>query len=78
MSDTVTIIQGALDLQEKTVEAAMTPISEAFMISHGAIIDRKTMEQIAMEGHSRIPVYKVMRENIIGVLLVKVTYPWAL
>ncbi|CAG8563853.1 9623_t:CDS:2 [Paraglomus occultum] len=71
VSDTVTIIQGALDLQEKTVEAAMTPISEAFMMPHDAVIDRKTMEEIAIRGHSRIPVYKGWRENIIGVLLVK-------
>ncbi|CAG8640569.1 2136_t:CDS:2 [Paraglomus brasilianum] len=76
VSDTVTIIQGALDLQEKTVESAMTPMSETFMMPYDAIIDRKTMEQIAKEGHSRIPVYRETRENIIGLLLVKVTYPW--
>ncbi|CAG8476738.1 12672_t:CDS:2 [Ambispora gerdemannii] len=70
VTDTVTIMRGAIDLQEKIVENAMTSIKRTFMISYDdAILDRKTLEVIVASGHSRIPVYEGTRENIIGALL---------
>ncbi|GAB5586627.1 hypothetical protein Unana1_01527 [Umbelopsis nana] len=76
-TDAVTILQGALDLQEKTVIHAMTDIRDTFMLSIDTILDRKTMTKILRSGHSRIPVFDgpadqpLNDRNIIGVLLVK-------
>ncbi|GBB99088.1 hypothetical protein RclHR1_03410001 [Rhizophagus clarus] len=69
--DSVTIIRGALDLQDKVVEHAMTPIDKAYMIPNDSILDRITIREIYMNGHSRIPVYEGSRDHILGVLLVK-------
>ncbi|RIA85012.1 hypothetical protein C1645_858325 [Glomus cerebriforme] len=71
IKDSVTIIRGALDLQDKVVEHAMTPIETAFMISIDSILDKITIREIYTTGHSRIPVYEGSRDNILGVLLVK-------
>jgi CBS domain containing-hemolysin-like protein len=77
-TDAVTILQGALDLQEKTVTHAMTDIRDTFMLSIDTILDRKTLSKILRSGHSRIPVFDgpadqpLNDRNIIGVLLVKV------
>ncbi|KAH8105480.1 hypothetical protein BXZ70DRAFT_921025 [Cristinia sonorae] len=57
-TDTVTIIGGALDLQEKVVKQAMTPIEDVFMLSIEAKLDYDTLRRICLTGHSRIPVYE--------------------
>ena len=57
-SDTVTIIGGALDLQEKVVRQAMTPIEDVFMLSIDARLDYETLRKICLTGHSRVPVYE--------------------
>ncbi|KAI0791362.1 hypothetical protein C8Q75DRAFT_865088 [Abortiporus biennis] len=57
-TDTVTIIGGALDLQEKVVRQAMTPIDKVFMLSIDAKLDYETLRQVCLTGHSRIPVYE--------------------
>ncbi|KAI0764165.1 hypothetical protein BD413DRAFT_641282 [Trametes elegans] len=57
-TDTVTIIGGALDLQEKVVRQAMTPIKDVFMLSIDARLDHETLRKICLTGHSRIPVYE--------------------
>ncbi|CAG8549887.1 9385_t:CDS:2, partial [Diversispora eburnea] len=59
VKDSVTIIRGALDLQDKVVESTMTPIDKV---------------KIYSTGHSRIPVYEGSRENIFGVLLTLIMY----
>ncbi|CAG8458072.1 6817_t:CDS:10 [Diversispora eburnea] len=69
VKDSVTIIRGALDLQDKVVESAMTPINKAFMIPIDSIMDRITLREIYSTGHSRIPVYGESRENILGSLI---------
>ena len=56
--DTVTIIGGALDLQEKVVKQAMTPIENVFMLSIDAKLDFDTLQKICETGHSRVPVYE--------------------
>ncbi|EIN04149.1 DUF21-domain-containing protein [Punctularia strigosozonata HHB-11173 SS5] len=56
--DTVTIIGGALDLQEKMVKDAMTPIEKVFMLPIDAKLDEETLRRICATGHSRIPVYE--------------------
>ncbi|KAJ7594764.1 hypothetical protein C8J56DRAFT_855249 [Mycena floridula] len=57
-SDTVTIIGATLDLQEKVVRQAMTPISDVFMLSIDSKLDYALLKKIVDSGHSRIPVYE--------------------
>ena len=56
--DTVTIIGATLDLQEKVVKQAMTPIKNVFMLDIETKLDPETMRKIGDTGHSRIPVYE--------------------
>lgn len=56
--DTVTIIGATLDLQEKVVRQAMTPIENVFMLSIDAKLDYETLRRICATGHSRVPVYE--------------------
>ncbi|KAK0486046.1 DUF21-domain-containing protein [Armillaria novae-zelandiae] len=84
-SDTVTIIGATLDLQEKDVKQAMTPISDVFMLSIDAQLDYELLIKIVHTGHSRVPVYEEVDlppaaspegksqrvKKIIGILLVK-------
>ncbi|KAH8113053.1 DUF21-domain-containing protein [Phellopilus nigrolimitatus] len=56
--DTVTIIGATLDLQDKTVPQAMTPIDRVFMLHIDAKLDYDTLRRICATGHSRIPVYE--------------------
>ncbi|KAF9495347.1 DUF21-domain-containing protein [Pleurotus eryngii] len=57
-SDTVTIIGATLDLQEKVVRQAMTPIADVFMLSIDSKLDYDTLKKITATGHSRVPVYE--------------------
>lgn len=56
--DTVAIIGATLDLQEKVVMQAMTPMDKVFTLSLDAKLDEKLLRQIFATGHSRIPVYE--------------------
>ena len=56
--DTVTIIGATLDLQEKVVRQAMTPIEDVFMLSIDAKLDTALLKKIVDSGHSRVPVYE--------------------
>ncbi|KAJ7497080.1 DUF21-domain-containing protein, partial [Mycena latifolia] len=56
--DTVTIIGATLDLQEKVVREAMTPIEDVFMLSIESSLDYDLLKKIVATGHSRIPVYE--------------------
>ncbi|KAF5373860.1 hypothetical protein D9758_000697 [Tetrapyrgos nigripes] len=57
-TDTVTIIGATLDLQEKVVRQAMTPIEDVFMLSIDSKLDYDLMRKICMTGHSRVPVFE--------------------
>ncbi|KAG1856062.1 hypothetical protein DFJ58DRAFT_906006 [Suillus subalutaceus] len=82
-TDTVTIIGATLDLQEKVVKQAMTPIENVFMLSINSKLDYALMKKICLTGHSRVPVYEEVEipadasdrmlkvKKIIGILLVK-------
>ncbi|GMH04159.1 hypothetical protein Nepgr_005998 [Nepenthes gracilis] len=69
--DETTIISGALELSEKTVKDAMTPISKAFSLDLDATLNLETLNAIMTMGHSRVPVYHRNPLNIIGLILVK-------
>ncbi|KAI3979859.1 hypothetical protein MKX01_042513 [Papaver californicum] len=66
-----TIISGALDLTEKTVEEAMTPIESTFSLDVNSKLNWEAIGKILARGHSRVPVYSGNPKNIIGLLLVK-------
>ncbi|KAJ7194727.1 hypothetical protein GGX14DRAFT_475836 [Mycena pura] len=76
-TDTVTIIGATLDLQEKVVRQAMTPIRDVFMLSIDSCLDYDLLKQICLTGHSRVPVFEEVDLNgnkvkkILGILLVK-------
>ncbi|GAW08526.1 DUF21-domain-containing protein [Lentinula edodes] len=57
-TDTVAIIGATLDLQEKVVSQAMTPLSNVFMLSIDAELNFDLLKKIVNTGHSRIPVYE--------------------
>ncbi|CAG8532556.1 44588_t:CDS:2 [Gigaspora margarita] len=59
-TDSVTIIRGALDFQDKVAEDAITPLDKVFMISNDIILDRKTLNEIYLCGYSRIPIYDAL------------------
>ncbi|KAH0835690.1 hypothetical protein J3R83DRAFT_9464 [Lanmaoa asiatica] len=85
-TDTVAIIGATLDLQEKVVKQAMTPINDVFMLSIDSNLDYDMMKKICLTGHSRVPVYEEVElavdssgrlekvKKIIGILLVKHVY----
>ncbi|PKI34276.1 hypothetical protein CRG98_045327 [Punica granatum] len=69
--DETTIIGGALELTKKTAKDAMTPISKAFSLDLDSPLTLDSLNAIITMGHSRIPVYSGIPENIIGLILVK-------
>ncbi|KAJ0398826.1 hypothetical protein P43SY_004957 [Pythium insidiosum] len=69
--DEVTIIHGALDLSAKTVQQVMIPIEKVYMLEFDTKLDDNMMAEILASGHSRIPIYRKHRSNIVGLLLVK-------
>ncbi|KAF8170249.1 hypothetical protein K438DRAFT_2024445 [Mycena galopus ATCC 62051] len=68
--DTVAIIGATLDLQEKVVREAMTPIAQVFMLDIESKLDYNLLKKIVATGHSRIPVAPEVKK-ILGILLVK-------
>ncbi|XP_059304725.1 DUF21 domain-containing protein At5g52790-like isoform X2 [Lycium ferocissimum] len=69
--DETTIIAGALDLAQKMVKDAMTPMSRVFSLDlHSKLTDEK-INLIISKGHSRVPVYSGSPTNIVGLILVK-------
>lgn len=73
--DEVLIIKGTLDMRNKTVADAYTPIHRVFMFDIDEKMTQANMNKVVERGHSRIPVYETNRENIIGVLMAKRLIP---
>jgi len=67
----ITIIKGAIDLKHKSVLHCGTPLKKTFMLSINDDITPAILAQIAESGHTRIPIYREVREQIVGVILVK-------
>ncbi|KAJ4490474.1 hypothetical protein J3R30DRAFT_3653766 [Lentinula aciculospora] len=65
-TDTVTIIGATLDLQEKIVRQAMTPIKDVFMLSVDSELDYDLLKKICRTGHSRVPVYEEIEVPVNG------------
>eukprot|EP00899_Mesostigma_viride_P006283 jgi/Mesvir1/15656/Mv03260-RA.1 len=66
-----TIIRGALDMRDKRVKVAMTPLARVFSLPMTDKLNAATVERILASGHSRVPVYRSTPDTILGVLMVK-------
>lgn len=69
--DEVEIIQSALQLSEKTVKDIMRPIDDVYWLAQDAVLDAKTVDQITMNGYSRVPIFDRDLTQCYGVLLMK-------
>ncbi len=64
------LLMGALDLGERSVEEIMLHRSEIEMIDAGLAAD-EVLERVLKSSHTRLPVYRGERENVIGVIHAK-------
>ncbi|PRP83604.1 hypothetical protein PROFUN_08330 [Planoprotostelium fungivorum] len=69
--DECNIINGALDMKTKTVKDCMTSLEKVFMVGQDEVFDEIMSNNLISDGHSRVPVYRDNRNNIVGLLLVK-------
>lgn len=65
------IVHGALQFSHLSVEEVMTPKDEVIMCEASQQLTDEFYEQVQEDGHSRLPVYKNSKDNIIGLLYVK-------
>lgn len=65
------ILGGALDFARISVSQIMTKVENVYMLDVDGKLDVDSMTSIWQAGHSRIPVYKGNKNNIIGMLYVK-------
>jgi metal transporter CNNM len=69
--DTAVAMTGALKYKDMTVSEVMTTLQHTFMLSVDEKLNFETIATIFKTGYSRIPVYEVSKNNIIGLLFVK-------
>lgn len=69
--DEVEIIQGALQMSEKTVGGIMEPIKNVYWLKNTATLDEKTVDEIKDRGYSRVPIFDAKLTRCYGVLLMK-------
>jgi len=62
---------GALRYQDILVADKMTPITEVFMLSIDEKLSFTLIANIFKSGYSRIPVYEISRDQVVGLLFVK-------
>lgn len=73
--DEVLIIKGTLDMRNKTVADAYTPLHRVFMFDIDEKMTKENLKKVVDRGHSRIPLYQDDRENIVGLLMAKRLIP---
>eukprot|EP00542_Grammatophora_oceanica_P012062 CAMPEP_0194030466 /NCGR_PEP_ID=MMETSP0009_2-20130614/3936_1 /TAXON_ID=210454 /ORGANISM="Grammatophora oceanica, Strain CCMP 410" /LENGTH=737 /DNA_ID=CAMNT_0038670413 /DNA_START=215 /DNA_END=2429 /DNA_ORIENTATION=- len=69
--ETAGAMAGALKFKEIAVKQVMTPITNTFMLNVDERLSFETIAVIFKSGYSRIPVYEVSFNNVIGLLFVK-------
>lgn len=69
--DEFLMIQGVLEMRDKTARHAMIPIDSVFMLSIDECLDEATMIKILNSSYSRVPVYEGTFHQIVGILMVK-------
>ena len=70
-AETADAMTGALRYKEIAAKEVMTSIENTFMLNVDEKLSFQTIATIFKTGYSRIPVYEVSRNNIIGLLFVK-------
>ncbi|MFH0892380.1 MAG: hemolysin family protein [Candidatus Falkowbacteria bacterium] len=70
-ADEERIIKGALSFSDKKVDDIMTPRSGMYALPSNRILDKGAIIEISSRGHSRIPVYRKTRDDMVGLLYVK-------
>lgn len=65
------IIKGALSFSDKIVEEVMVPRSQMHFLQDKKRFSKVLIKEIYDIGHSRIPVYGINRDDIVGILFVK-------
>jgi metal transporter CNNM len=69
--DTANTMTGALNYKNLPVRNAMTPLNNVFMVKTDDKLNFETIAKIFKAGYSRIPVYEVSPNNVVGLLFVK-------
>ena len=70
-AETADAMTGALRYKEISAKEVMTSIENTFMLNVDEKLSFQTIAKIFKTGYSRIPVYEISRNNIIGLLFVK-------
>ncbi|CAB9509237.1 Metal transporter CNNM4 [Seminavis robusta] len=70
-NDTAVTMRGALKYKDMTVSEVMTPLKNTYMLNVDERLNFETIASIFKTGYSRIPVYEVSKNNVIGLLFVK-------
>jgi len=66
----VEIMSGALEIGDLTADQVCTPMEKVQVLNSSTVLDQSMIQNIARDGHSRIPVAD-NEGNIIGILLLK-------
>eukprot|EP00818_Percolomonas_sp_WS_P003111 CAMPEP_0117439860 /NCGR_PEP_ID=MMETSP0759-20121206/2779_1 /TAXON_ID=63605 /ORGANISM="Percolomonas cosmopolitus, Strain WS" /LENGTH=875 /DNA_ID=CAMNT_0005231581 /DNA_START=191 /DNA_END=2818 /DNA_ORIENTATION=+ len=69
--DAANIVHGALDFATKKVVDVMTPFKHLYCADVSSKLDATLMNDIWSHGHSRVPIYKGTKDNIVAILHVK-------
>lgn len=69
--DETTILRGALDFATKSVLDVMTPLKKVVMLEASTRLSFKNLMVIFHSGHSRVPIYRGDRTNIVGMIFAK-------
>jgi len=70
-AETAGAMTGALTYKNIMVKEVMTPIDQTFMLHVDEKLSFETIAKIFKTGFSRIPIYEITKDNIIGLLFVK-------
>jgi len=69
--DEIEIMRGALSLSEKRVRDIMTDIRHTYWLTPGTLLDDAKIDEIKLQGFSRIPIFNQELTKCYGVLLMK-------
>jgi metal transporter CNNM len=70
-AETAGAMKGALTYKNTHVKEVMTPIERTFMLNVDEKLNYETVARIFRTGYSRIPVFEISQNNVIGLLFVK-------
>jgi metal transporter CNNM len=65
------LLTGALEYKEKKVADVMTTLDKVFMVESHTRLTFQVLMDLYKSGFTRIPVYEIDRQNIIGILFTK-------